>query len=166
TSEFVERFQRRVFGLAFTIVGDSRAAEDVAQEALLRAWRHGPAFDPRRASVATWLLSITRNLAIDALRLRRALPTDPATFLTITDASDRRAPEHAAVASDEVGRLRAALADLPPEQCRALVLAAFYGQTAQEVATAEGIPLGTAKTRIRSAMGKLRGSLVQEGGSA
>src|SRR5689334_23210949 len=58
-AEFVERFQRRVFGLAVTIVTDRVAAEDVAQEALLRAWRHAGAYDPRRGSVVTWLLTIT-----------------------------------------------------------------------------------------------------------
>src|SRR5690349_1392723 len=76
-AEFVERFQRRVFGLAVTIVTDRAAAEDVAQEALLRAWRHAGAYDPRRGSVVTWLLTITRNAAIDALRVRRPVATSP-----------------------------------------------------------------------------------------
>ena len=76
-SAFVQRFQRRVFGLARTIVVDDRAAEDIAQEAFVRAWKHAGAFDPRRGSVVGWLLTITRNLAIDALRRRRAQPTDP-----------------------------------------------------------------------------------------
>src|SRR5947199_9763151 len=70
-SAFVGRFERRVYGLALTVVGDRVLAEDVAQEALTRAWRHAEAYDPRRGSVATWLLTITRNLAIDAIRLRR-----------------------------------------------------------------------------------------------
>src|SRR6476619_2271102 len=74
---FVERFQRRVYGLALTVVGEPRAAEDVAQEAMVRAWRHGDAFDARRGSVATWLLTITRNAAIDALRVRRPVAIDP-----------------------------------------------------------------------------------------
>src|SRR5213083_1259414 len=74
---FVRRFQRRVFGLALAILGDPAAAEDVAQEAFARAWRHAAAYDPRRGPVANWLLVITRNLAVDAARLRRALPIDP-----------------------------------------------------------------------------------------
>src|SRR3954454_1979596 len=68
---FVQRFQGRVYGLALTIVRDPRAAEEVAQEALLRAWRRGESFDIRRGSVLTWLLTITRNTAIDAVRVRR-----------------------------------------------------------------------------------------------
>src|SRR5262245_4869344 len=80
---FVARFQRRVFGLAQTLLGDPRAAEDAAQETFLRAWRHADAFDAGRGSVTTWLLTIARNIAIDALRARRA-PT-----LDIDDLLDR-----------------------------------------------------------------------------
>ena len=80
-SAFVRRFQRRVFGLARTIVGDDRAAEDVAQEAFVRAWRHAGSFDPRRGTVVGWLLTITRNLAIDAVRVRRPLVVDPAALV-------------------------------------------------------------------------------------
>ncbi|MEA2715971.1 MAG: hypothetical protein QOI99_288, partial [Actinomycetota bacterium] len=61
---FVRRHQARVFGLARSIVGDPALAEDVAQEAFVRAWRHAGAYDARRGSVVTWLLVITRNLAI------------------------------------------------------------------------------------------------------
>ena len=77
TVTFVRRYQRRVYGLAVGVLRDPAAAEDVAQEALLRAWRHAPVFDPRRGSVENWLLTITRNLSIDALRRRRDLATDP-----------------------------------------------------------------------------------------
>src|SRR5579875_2866849 len=58
---FVRRYQRRAFGLAMSMLGDAQAAEDVAQEALLRVWRHAPVFDARRGSAATWVLAITRN---------------------------------------------------------------------------------------------------------
>ncbi len=159
----VRRYQRRVFGLARAVLGDASAAEDVAQEAFVRMWRHAEAFDPRRASVATWLLTITRNLAIDALRLRRAEPTDPAVLVALQVPSDDAGPADAAVLDDDVQRLHAALRALPVEQRRALVRAAFLGQTAQEIGTYEAIPLGTAKTRIRTAMLKLRDALASEG---
>ena len=97
-SAFVQRFQRRVFGLARTIVTDDRAAEDIAQEAFVRAWKHAGAFDPRRGSVIGWLLTITRNLAIDAVRVRRAgrVRSVGAARLRRTRRSDRGPGEHAA----------------------------------------------------------------------
>jgi RNA polymerase sigma-70 factor (ECF subfamily) len=158
---FIRRFQRRVYGLALSLVSDSALAEDVAQEAFLRAWRHAAVFDARRGSVATWLLAITRNLAIDALRLRRAVPTDPETLLGMEEESD--GPDRAAVQADAAARLRSAIAALPYDQRRALVLAAFYGRTADEISSSEGIPLGTAKTRIRAGMHKLRSAMIDQG---
>ncbi len=157
---FVRRYQKRVFGLAFSMMKDAGAAEDVAQEALLRAWRHAPVFDARRGSVTTWVLTITRNLAIDALRMRRAVPTDPDDFVALGLVSNERSPEERAVTLDSVPGLSAGLEAMPPEQRRALVLAAVYGRTAAEIAEHEAIPLGTAKTRIRAGMAKLRVSLA------
>jgi len=159
---FIRRFQRRVYGLAMTILNDSAAAEDVAQETLARAWRHAGAYDPRRGPVATWLLTIARNLAIDALRLRRADPVDPTALVSLQGISAEAGPEERAVVGDDAHRLHDALRALPEDQRRALVLAAFYGQTAREIGESENIPLGTAKTRIRAAMIKLRGSLQME----
>lgn len=159
---FVRRYQDRVLGLAAAMVGDRAQAEDVAQEAFVRVWRHAPAYDARRGAVAGWVLAITRNLAIDALRLRRAVPTDPDRLMDLQQPSLERLPEEAAVGSDGFGPLRAAVAELPPEQRRAVLLAAVYGWTAAEVGQAEHIPLGTAKTRIRTAMGKLRTALLAD----
>jgi RNA polymerase sigma-70 factor (ECF subfamily) len=158
----VRRYQRRVFGLAVTIVSDRSLAEDVAQEAFTRAWRHAGAYDARRGSVATWLLTITRNLAIDALRMRRSEPIDPATLATMIGASALQGPPEAAIASSDRDRLRRALSALPEEQRRAVVLAAIGGRTGQEISDSEGIPLGTAKTRIRTAMLRLRVALADE----
>ena len=75
---FVRRYQARVFGLAVTMVGDPAVAEEIAQEAFTRAWRHADSYDARRGRVVTWLLTITRNLAIDHLRAHRAEPIEPA----------------------------------------------------------------------------------------
>jgi RNA polymerase sigma-70 factor (ECF subfamily) len=161
-SAFVQRFQRRVFGLARTIVADDRAAEDIAQEAFVRAWKHAGAYDPRRGSVVGWLLTITRNLSIDAVRVRVPVALDPSALLGIDRISNERGPvEHAELADDR-DRLRAALARLPEDQCRAVVLAGLLGYTAREVGEIEDIPLGTAKTRIRTALLRLRTALVTE----
>ena len=156
---FVRRYQARVFGLALSILADRAAAEEVAQEAFLRAWRHGATYDARRGRVSTWLLTITRNLAVDATRLRRAHPLDPVTLLALCERDDTDDADDPLVAADEAARLRRALRDLPVEQKTALVRAAFYGCTAREISEIEGIPLGTVKTRIRTAMSKLHSAL-------
>jgi len=160
---FVERFQRRVFGLALTIVGETRTAEDAAQEAFARAWKHAAAFDARRGSVATWLLTITRNAAIDMVRVRRAVATPPETFAALDERDWGADPADRNLMADDARRLHAALARLSDEQRRAVILAGLYGYTAREVAELEAIPLGTAKTRIRTALIRLRGMLVDEG---
>ena len=160
---FVRRYQGRVFGLAFGMVGDAALAEDIAQEALLRAWRHAPVYDSRRGAVSTWVLTIARNLTIDALRMRRAVPTDPDDFVNLGLASNDVSPEGAAVNADAARGLHLALAGLTAEQRRALVLAYFYGMTAAEISEAETIPLGTAKTRIRAGLSKLRETMTSEG---
>ncbi len=157
---FVRRFQRRVYGLAYGLVGDAGAAEDVAQEAFVRAWRHAQNYDTRRGSVATWLLAITRNLAIDNLRMRRPQPADPETVLALQPMPTGPTPDDTIVTSSAVAALGNTLRHMPDEQRRALLLAAFYGYTAREISEAEGIPLGTAKTRIRAAMLKLRAERI------
>lgn len=151
---FVRRFQRRCYGLAYSLIGEASVAEDVAQEALARAWRHAPVFDPRRGSVVSWVLTITRNLAVDAMRLRRSVPVD-ADELVAMLGQDPRA-EQAFAAPELNAVVRRALATLGADQQRAIVLAALYGLTAQEVADRESIPLGTAKGRIRAALRNLR----------
>jgi len=156
---FVRRFQRRVFGIALTMTGDDRLAEEVAQEAMVRAWRSAATYDARRGSVTTWLATITRNLAIDALRVRRLTPVDPDALVAMCLAGGDADPGDAAADADEARLLRAAIRDLPEGPRRALVLAVFGGRTAQEISEAEGIPLGTAKTRVRSAVLRLRAAL-------
>lgn len=152
---FVRRFQRTVFGVAIAVLGDHRLAEDVAQQTFERAWRHAQVYDSRRGSVRTWLSTIAHNLAIDAVRARKPVPVDPAELTSLLG-SVRDTPERRALASEDSAELRAELALLPVEQARALVMAGIYGMTAKQVAEAEGIPLGTAKTRIRTAMEKIR----------
>ena len=156
---FVRRFQARVFGLALTIVGDIATAEDVAQRAFELAWRHAAMFDPRRGAAQSWLSTIARNLAIDAVRIRRSVPVDPEQFTT-TVAGIVDDPEARAVADDRSDRLRQALRQLPVEQARAVVMSSLYGMTCNEVAEIEGVPVGTVKTRVHAAMRKLRVALV------
>ncbi|MEU6577636.1 sigma-70 family RNA polymerase sigma factor [Streptomyces sp. NPDC046805] len=156
---FVRRFQRTVFGVAMAVIGDPQLAEDIAQQTFERAWKHAQIYDSRRGSVTSWLTTIAHNLAIDAVRSRRPDPVAPQDLDTLLDAVTET-PEQYALADEASSRLRAAVARLPREQGRALVMAGIYGMTAQQVADREHIPLGTAKTRIRTAMGKLRTTLT------
>ncbi len=161
---FVRQYQRRVYGLARSIVADPTQAEEIAQEALIRAWRHAGSYDSRRGSVATWLLTVTRNLAVDSLRRKGAQPADPTALIYGDEPARGSTPEEMTTVADETNRVKIALSRLPVEQRRALVLAAFYGYTAREISEAEAIPLGTAKTRIRSSLIKVRSLLGQDQG--
>jgi RNA polymerase sigma-70 factor (ECF subfamily) len=151
---FVRRYHARVYGLALRVVDDSGLAEEIAQDAFMRAWRYAATYDARRGRVGTWLLTITRNLSVDAARLRRDFPVDPERLL-VTQTTEVDEPRYG---GDE--RLRAGLRALPAEQARPIVLSAVYGLTAKEIAAQEGIPLGTAKTRIRRGLARLRRSLA------
>lgn len=160
---FVRRFQGAVFGLALSITRDPTLAEDVSQEVFVRAWRGAKTYDIRRASVLTWLLAITRNVAIDAVRMRRAVPTDDEMLdQLVYDALRRPDPQETALHHLESDRAVDRLLKLSPEQARAVVLAVIGGCTAAEVSRHENIPLGTAKTRIRDGLRRLRDSLREE----
>ena len=155
---FVSRFERRVFGLTLSILRDRAAAEEAAQDAFVRAWRHASAYDPRRGSVPGWLLTIARNVSINMLPSRRVDPIDPEVLAALQDA--------ASGGHDGQGQqtpvsepLREAVRRLPDEQRRALVLAVFYGFTAREIGELDGLPVGTVKTRLRIALMKLRSEL-------
>jgi RNA polymerase sigma factor (sigma-70 family) len=155
---FVRRFQSRVYGLALTMLHDRDLAEEVAQETFVRAWRHAATYDARRGRVPTWLLTIARNLAIDRARLARATHVDPDVI-----ASELEIAQHDTLPDvAERDRLRRALAALPDDQRRALVLATYAGKTAREISEIDRVPLGTVKTRIRAAMLKLRDALGVE----
>jgi RNA polymerase sigma factor (sigma-70 family) len=158
---FVRRFQAKVFGMAISVTHDPLLAEDVAQEAFLRAWRSATTYDGMRGSVSAWLLTITRNAAIDAVRARRSVPADDDALdrllqASLGDAESRDATGESATTAVEAGRALARLRELPPEQARAVVMAVFGGCTANEVSAHDGIPLGTAKTRIRTGLRRLR----------
>jgi RNA polymerase sigma factor (sigma-70 family) len=159
---FVRRFQAKVFGMAVSVTRDPVLADDVAQEAFLRAWRSASTYDTVRGSVTAWLLTITRNVAIDAVRARRSTPALDDELDRLLQSTLGGADSHADVTGEaaatraEAARVVARLRTLPEAQARAVVLAVFGGCTAEEIGTREGIPLGTAKTRIRTGLRRLR----------
>ena len=155
----MRRFQGRVYGLALTIVRQPALAEEVSQETFARVWRHAGNYDARKGRVSTWLLSIARNLAIDVTRVRRLDPVDPEVIAAEVSIESQVPGADEGLEPDERAELRSAISDLPDDQRRALVLAAYTGRTAREISELEDVPLGTVKTRIRTAMLKLRSEL-------
>jgi RNA polymerase sigma factor (sigma-70 family) len=101
--------------------------------------------------VRTWLIRITHNLAIDVVRTRRFAPVDPHDLQELLPVSSRT-PEQDALAEEKSTQLRAALAAIPQEQARAVIMASIHAMTAREIAEIEHIPLGTAKSRIRAGL--------------
>ena len=138
----VRRFQSSVYGLALSITRDPGLAEDVSQEVFVRAWRAASNYDSRKASVLTWLLAITRNAAIDVVRMRRPVPVDDELLDAVLIDVGSPSTEDEAVRG--------------LERARAVVLAVIGGCTAAEISRRESIPLGTAKSRIRIGLEKLR----------
>ena len=152
-----DRFAARLMGLAHRVLGDTGEAEEVLQEVFLWVWANAASFDPSRGSVLAWLLVATRSRAIDRLRTRR--PAQRAGLRAVDEVPD--APSSVDVEADSAGRqwealCRAAIAELPSEQRRALELAYFDGLTHQEISEKTSTPLGTVKTRVRLGLMKLR----------
>ena len=156
---FVRRFQSRVFGIAIAILRDPGLAEDIAQRAFERAWSHASAYDARRGSVETWLSTITRNMAIDAVRVRRPAPVEPEALEWLLGAGGAE-PERRAESAADRRAVIGALHRIPLEQARAVVMGALYGMPYAQVAEIEGIPVNTVKTRVRTGLRRMRQELA------
>lgn len=156
--EMYGRFAPRVFGLGLVMLGNPAQAEDLVQDTFVKVWRSVASYDAARGSLDTWVLLIARSLAIDLIR-RRVLETRTLATQEDPESIVQAGPEGQVEARDLVERARAAMGSLTAGQRAALELAYFQGKTSAEVAELEGIPIGTAKTRIRSALAKLREAL-------
>jgi RNA polymerase sigma factor (sigma-70 family) len=154
-AHFVDRFQRRVYGLALAIVRVPIDAEEVAQEAFLRAWRFAASFDERRGSVAAWLLGITRNVALDSVRGRGRRP-EPVAEPMPDIAADPADIDGMIERRSDARRVADLMRALPDSQRQALVAVTLWGLSTREVSEMAGIPQGTVKTRVRLALRKLR----------
>src|SRR2546423_14584073 len=135
TRAFLQRFRSRVYGLALAMLHDPALAEDIAQEAFVRAWKHGPSYDRRLGTVSNWLLRITRNLALDRLRRRRKEIEiiDPDVLGSLATSTVPTAVEDAAIPSEMAAAVRPARAQVPPEERRPLFRAADAGAPAGEL---------------------------------
>jgi RNA polymerase sigma-70 factor (ECF subfamily) len=161
-SQVFDQHHRSVFATAMRVVGDHTLAGDVVQDVFLRLWRRPGAFDPSRADLGTYLRLIARSRAIDLIREGQARGRATERFkVVVSDEAPRvdDRPDLLAERDGDRSAVRAALKELPAAQREALVLAYWGGLTAEEVAAHEHIPLGTAKSRIRLGLAKLRGDM-------
>ena len=156
SAAFIRRFERRVYGLAVRMLFDRGAADDVAQEVFVRAWRHAGSYDRNRGTVSAWLLRITRNLAVDELRRRHPEAMDPDIVAVRVPATAHDTVANAVVAADSASQAAASVRMLPSNQRRAVALSLYGGLTADEIGRLDGVPVGTVKSRIRRGLHRVR----------
>jgi RNA polymerase sigma-70 factor (ECF subfamily) len=163
--ELYDRYASIALGTALRVVGDRGEAEDVVHDAFVAVWRKIDRFDADRGSLRAWLMTVVRNRGIDRIRARRP-------GMDLEDADERSllrtGPNptwEAALRQASASEVRAAMAELPDEQRRAVELAYFEGYTYREVADMTGVPPGTANGRLRLALGKLRDALAGTSGA-
>lgn len=149
-----DRYGRLAYALAYRILGESEAAEDVVHDAYLSAWRGAASYRRERGNPRGWLLAIVHHRAVDVLRRKTAFRPAP------LEEADGRASddntEESASRNVEAGHLKRALETLPAAQRRTIELAYFGGYTHVELAELMGVPLGTVKGRMRIGLQKLR----------
>ena len=155
-AEFYDATSARAYGLALRVVRNPAHAEEVAQEAYLDAWRSSTRFDPDRGSAAGWLLTIVHRKAVDRVRSVEAATTRDETWNRESAPVDHDQTAETAHASLDATRVRNAVATLTDVQRQAVELTYFGGYTHVEVASMLDVPLGTAKTRIRDGLIRLR----------
>ncbi len=156
------RFSGRIYGLGLVMLGSDAAAQDLVQDTFVKLWRNAERYDRSRGKLETWVLLIARSLAIDAIR-RRVLEARTLEHVDRPlEADQAPGPDDQVVIRDLTDRARRAMSSLPPEQRAALELAYLGGKTSTEISDLEGIPVGTAKTRIRAALFRLRESMARE----
>ena len=166
--QLYDRYSSLVFSVSLRVLDDRQLAEDVTQEVFLRLWRQPRSYDAGRGRFLSWLMSVTRNRAIDeqrriTRRRRVEKPGDDATS-ELPGPERFHDPQLEAVLAEDRRRVRQAMTRLPPPQREVIELAYFSGLTQTQIARRTGEPLGTVKTRIRLGMRKLRGALEEPRG--
>jgi len=159
-----DEHHRSVFAAAHRVLGDHALAGDVVQDVFLRVWRRPAAFDPARADLGTYLRLLARSRAIDLYREGQSRGRATDRFKVVVAEEEPRQddrPDVAVERGEARSAVREALGVLPDAQREALVLAYWGGLTAEEIASSQRIPLGTAKSRIRLGLAKLRTEVDQ-----
>ena len=152
--ELYDVYGKIVFGMALRILGDRQLAEDCTQEVFVAVWRGARRYDAERARVSTWLFALTRNNAIDLARWHRRRRAEP--LPDSWSGGEAPDPSDVTAAAEHGERVAAALAELPPLQLEAIVLAYFGQLTQSEIADRLAVPLGTVKSRMRVGLERLR----------
>lgn len=159
-----DRYGDLVYSTALRVLRDPHLAQDISQEIFIRLWRKPQSYVAERGRFLTWLISVTRNRAVDEVRSRgrrqRHETASPEEQEREFPAGESNDPALSAQLAEESRIVRAALAELPPEQREVIELAYFGGLTQQEISDRLAQPLGTVKTRIRLGMQKLRAALA------
>jgi RNA polymerase sigma-70 factor, ECF subfamily len=150
---------RRVHGLVLRVVRDPAQAEEVTQEVYLQAWRTASRYDEQKGSALSWLMTLAHRRAVDRVRAAESASRQDTTYHQRTQVVPHDTTAEAAETSIEARRVRTALAELTTVQREALELAYFGGYTHTEVATMLDLPVGTAKTRIRDGLIRLRDAM-------
>lgn len=157
------RFGRSVYTLGVRLLGNNESAEELTQDVFLTAWRKGSRFDASRGRLSTWLMAIAHNMAVDRLRHDRGAARPTLVFMEELPEPTPHDEEERLIERDQARR---AMASLSPTERRLLSQAYFYGWTARQIAESDGIPLGTVKTRLRTALIKLRRAGADEARAA
>ncbi|HEY1133549.1 MAG TPA: ECF RNA polymerase sigma factor SigK [Nocardioides sp.] len=158
-AELYDATSARLHGLVLRVVRNPAQAEEVTQEAFLEVWRTASRFDPARGSALSWLMTIGHRKAVDRVRSAEASSRRDTSYQQQNQPIDHDATAEAAHSSLEAQRVRTALGALTPVQHEAVKLAYFGGYTHTEVATMLDLPVGTAKTRIRDGLIRLRDAM-------
>lgn len=158
-AELYDAVSARLFGLVLRVVRDPAQSEEVSQEAFLEIWKTATRFDEGRGSALGWMMTIAHRKAVDRVRSAEAAGRRDHGYHESNQDVDYDSTADAAHSSIEAERVRKALKTLTPAQRGALELAYFGGYTHSEVATMLDLPLGTAKTRIRDGLIRLRDTL-------
>ncbi len=164
-SALYDRYSRLVYSLAFHIVSDPQAAEEITQDVFVQLWNRAATYDSAQGKLISWLASMARNRAIDELRRKSVRPEGHSAAWaddTVPEFQEDGQVEQTVAWSQEKRAIRRAIGDLPEEQRQVLALAYFEGYSHQQIATALGEPLGTVKTRLRLAIQKLRQALATD----
>ena len=156
----VERYQRPLWSLVRNLTPRDTDHESVAQEVFLAAFRRLAWFDPQRAAFSTWLFTIARNRRIDVIRKERRPELDPEDPMLVPEAP--ASPDEQLQARDREARVAEAIKMLPPEQAELLRQAFYLAKSHSEIAAEMKLPLGTVKSRLRLAFGRMRKVLEGE----